>query len=238
MNGGTILAAGETGGVWRSVSGESNWRQAAPGFAHVEQYVGWPTQLSCEGSNAVELSQSFCEAACGGGIVTNIRQTTDDGRVWRTIELQQTGAGATRSRPLPELTAPIEDAVAQGAGGACLLSSSQDTQPVNVEIGCTGRSSAGYRKAAVPNLPFGGKRNLTSVQGIDFLNASTGWLLLNASMGTHVGGPTGDRARTEILTTDNGGLTWQSAYLSPTYPAITCPGSPPSDPVCWQNPLG
>jgi len=238
VNGGSMLVAGETGGVWRSVSGDSRWRQAAPGFAHIEQYLGWPTQLSCQGSNAVELSQAFCAAACGGGVFTNIRQTTDDGRVWRTIDLQQTGAGPTRSRPLSELNAPIEDAAALGTTGACLVSGSQDGQPADTGIGCTGLAGTDYRKAAVPGLPFGAKRDLASVQGIDFLNASTGWLLLNSSIGTHVGGPTGDRARTEILATHNGGLTWQSAYLSPTYPAISCPGSPPSDPVCWQNPLG
>jgi hypothetical protein len=238
MNGGTMLVAGETGGVWRSASGGNGWRQVAPRFAQIEQYAGWPTQLSCQGSNAVELSQSFCEAACGGGVVTNIRQATDNGRLWRTIDVQQVGPAPTRSRPMSELKAPIEDAAALGTSGACVVGSYQDRQPVNIEIGCTGLPSGGYRTAAVPELPFGSKRDLAGVQGIDFLNARTGWLLLNANMGTHVGGSSGDRARTEILATHNGGMTWQRADVSPTYPAITCPGSGASAPVCWKNPLG
>jgi hypothetical protein len=238
MSGGAVLIAGETGEVWRLASSGGRWLQVARGLSHIEQYAGWPTQLSCQGSNAVELSQAFCEAACGGGIATNIRQTTDDGRGWRTIDLQQVDTAARRSRPQSTLNASIEGVAALGASRACLVTLGQDGPPADLRIGCTGPAGTGFQKAAVTRLPFGAKRNLTNVQGIDFLNASTGWLLLDAAMGSNVGGPHGSRAKTEILTTHNGGLTWHDAYISPTYAAVRCPGSLPSEPVCWQNPLG
>ena len=238
LNRGAILVAQENGGIWRSASGGSRWLQAAPGFARIEQYAGWPTQLSCQGSNAVEFSQGFCEAACGGGVVTRIRQTTDDGRVWRTIASQQAGAGSSGTRPASAPNALVEDAAAVGTREACLVAGSKDGWGPGLAIGCTEPAVTGYHKAAVLALPFAVRRIQATVQGIDFLNARIGWLLLDASVGTHIGGPSGARGKTEILATQNGGLTWRTKYLSPTYPAAWCPDSPRGNSVCWRNPLG
>jgi photosystem II stability/assembly factor-like uncharacterized protein len=235
-NGGTILVADQNGAVWRSVDGGSRWVQVAPGLRLVAPPVGWLTQLSCHGSNAVELATAAEEYGAGGD-VARVRQTTDDGRTWRTIASQVVGAAPTVSHPTSVPNA-LAEATAVGTRAACLVGDHQVEHPPGIEIGCTAPGIAGYRGAAVPELPFPGKSDGIVVQGIDFLNAQTAWLMLDSTTGHHVGGPSGDRARTEVLATQNGGLTWRPAYLSPSYRAVTCPHSGPAAPICWRNPLG
>jgi hypothetical protein len=234
MYGGAMLVADETGGIWRSAGGDSGWSQVAPGFAYIQQYYGWPTQLSCQGSNAVEMSSAFCEASCGGGFAVNVRQTTDDGFAWQTTETEDGGPNPTVSQPVSGL-GELGDAVAVGVSGVCMVSG-YGIEEETIGIVCPSPTGTGYWKAALPYQPFGREREQATVQGIDFLNASTGWLVLDGVRGQN----STVSARTEIWATSNGGLTWRLAYLTPIYRAINCPGAylPDDDPQCWRTPLG
>jgi hypothetical protein len=231
-NPGTLLVAARNGEIWRSVNGGRRWVQVASGLTLAQPPVGWATQLSCQGSNAVELSQAFREYAAGGSS-TRVRQTTNDGRTWRTIAGQVISAAPTVSRPASVPNA-LSEAVAVGTRAACLVGGYQDGQRPDIEIGCTAPSVTGHSKGTIPPPPFPGKANGVVVQGVDFLNAQTGWLTLDSTMG-QVG--KGARAKTEILSTHDGGLTWQPVYLSSSYGPVICPGPEPDIPCGWRNPL-
>lgn len=161
---GLVVVAGEHGGIWRSGDGGQNFRRVAPGFAHAEQLSDWYSDLSCQGSDAVEFAQAFCEAACGGEVDSRVRQTTDGGLDWRPIVSQNAGAGGVRTRPASGPPALIDRASEVGTGGVCLVGSSS-TRQATVAISCRVHAGEPYRTAIVPRLPFRAREASVVVQG-------------------------------------------------------------------------
>ena len=225
-----VVVADQDGGIWRLGDGGGGWRRVAPGFAHVEQLSAWYPDLSCQGSNAVELAQAFCEAACGGEVDSHVRQTTDGGHGWRTVIGQTTSAGGVRTDPASGPRVLIEHAVALGRRGLCLVGSTYNG-PQTVAISCAAHPHAAFHDATLPRLPFP-PRTLTGValQGVDFLNATTGWMLVDQY--TTRGTPASTRAKTEIWSTDDGGVTWHAPYVSGAYRLHWCSKLHTS--WCWR----
>jgi photosystem II stability/assembly factor-like uncharacterized protein len=227
---GVVVVADRSGGLWRSGNGDRSWRRVAAGIAHVEQLSDWYPDMSCQGSNAVQLAQAFCEAACGGEVDSRVRQTTDGGLDWQAILSQSAGAGGVHSDPASGPRVLIDRAAAVGSRGVCLVGSAY-SGPATVAISCRTHAGEAYRTATVPRLPFPPSTHTgVAFQGLDFLNAKTGWLLLDEY--TTAGTPTTSQAKTEIWSTHDGGRTWRATYVSPPYRGRWCSKLHTS--TCWR----
>jgi hypothetical protein len=233
---GVVIVVDQHGGIWRSGNTGRSWRQVGVGFAPVDGYSGWYTDLSCQGSNAVALSQAFCQSACGATtVLSRVRQTTNGARVWRQIVTQSAanpdGSGA-HTEPASALEVPLARAVASGAGGVCLLGY-PFVPPASAEITCTTHAARPYRKATLPRLPLPARTSSVAVQGTAFLNAKIGWLLLDEY--TAAASPRQSTARTEIWATHDGGRAWSATYTSPSYHGSWC--SKLHTTACWRSPF-
>jgi hypothetical protein len=225
---GAILLANQVGAIWRSGNGGETWQQTARGFRHIDQFYGWPTDISCRGSNVVEFSQAFCAAACGGGQLARVRQSTDGGRTWRLIAGHQgapyrldTKASASSS------TWTLVQAVPLGTGGVCLVP--YPYARAALVISCRASPRTRFRRAIVPSLPFGSSPSPVVVQSLDFLTGRTGWIevdKLNSAQMPRT------EAKTEVWMTDDGGLTWHVAYATPGYYGA-CRTNPRGR-FCWR----
>ena len=227
---GVIVVADQSGALWRSGNGGRSWRQVTAGLPRIEQLSAWYSDLSCQGPNAIELAQAFCEAACGGQVDTRVRQTTDAGRNWRTILTQTAAAGGVRTHPASGPRDLIDRAAAVGPRGVCLVGSTH-RGPTTIAMSCTTQAGDAYRTTNVPRPPLPSTRDVNlALQGLEFINASTGWLLLDQY--TRAGIPTTSRARSEIATTHDGGRSWHATYVSHTYRGRWC--STLNTSTCWR----
>jgi hypothetical protein len=204
-SGNVLTVADRSGGIWRRSSRGIGWLQVAPDLHPVEQYAGWWVDLSCDGANGVELAQEFCMAACGGGVISIVRQTTDAGMNWREIANPSYGA-AHPSAPV------LARVVAVGNRSACLIY--DPTIRETVVIRCTGDSGRSFHRATAPPVAHahGNPGGDVFAQGVGFANRSNGWLLIaDGALGT----PNTPRAQTEIWSTDDGGASWRARYRGP-----------------------
>jgi hypothetical protein len=197
-----FLIADQNAGLWRSRGG--GWVRVAAGFARVRGFSPWWPDLSCEDKNAVALDLAYCEAACGGGVMSRSRQTLDDGRTWRTVGRQFGELAGLRGPPI------IVHAAAFGDRGVCFVGYTTAA----VVVKCRKANRAG-RDALVPHLPFRGARTSIILQGIDFLGTTAGWLLIDQSTGAAT--PRQSRTQTQVWTTRDSGSSWQASYRGPTH---------------------
>jgi photosystem II stability/assembly factor-like uncharacterized protein len=213
QSGNTLTVADQDGGMWRRSSRRMSWLRVAPDLHPAEQYAGWWVELSCDGANGVELAQEFCMAACGGGVLSIVRQTTDGGMTWREIATPSYGA----ANPSAAVLARV---VAVGDRSACLIydPSTRET----VVIRCTSNSGRSFRRATVPTVAHSRENPGGDVfaQGVSFAGPSNGWLLIADGA---LGAPKTPKAETEIWSTDDGGASWQARYQGPT---LAIPSSP------------
>ena len=199
-NPGTIVLAGQNGAVWTS-GPTRGWTQAAPPIQPVAQYGGWWVDLDCHDGGGVELAQAFCQAACGGGIQSIVRETIDAGsaRRWRTIARPAWGAGNE--------AAPILSGIAlAGRQTACLIFS-PGYGPAGA-IRCTDDGGRTFTSARTPRLSTGHADNAYGIRfdGATFTSPTRGTLeLTNPNIGTHT------RSETQLLIwqTDDSGRTWR-----------------------------
>jgi hypothetical protein len=203
-----LTIADQSGGIWRSTNNGVGWVQIAPDFKPVEQYLGWWVDLSCEKGNGVEFAQAFCAAACGGGVISAVRQTTDAGVSWRLIAQPSYGA----ANPAAPVLARV---VAVGDHGACLIY--DPTVSGGVLIRCTSDGGHSFQRATVPPVPHSRDNTGDDVfaQGVSFADPSRGWLMVaDGAFGT----PKAPRAQTEVWSTNDGGATWQTRSQGPIQP--------------------
>jgi hypothetical protein len=186
--------------VWRSHDAGLSWEQIVHGLAPPIQFWGWWVELSCAGRNAVELAQSFCEAACGGGVETIVRQSTDAGLSWREVALIEAGA-ANPNAPVPAAVAP------RGLHDACLFGGGRGA---TLDIRCTSDGGRTFRHARTPRMPSSRYPGV-HLQGVNFLGAGLGRLEVEDTV---VGGRQPARYQTEVWATKDGGASWQVAYAT------------------------
>jgi photosystem II stability/assembly factor-like uncharacterized protein len=208
---GEALVADQSGGIWRTRDGGATWSRTAPGLAHVLEFTDWWPDLSCQGTNVVEPAQALCAAACGGGVITRIRQSSDGGLHWHQLLLQANGPNGVTNTPRPGLSQEITRAIAVGADGVCLLGSGG----ASVAIRCLPLGANANRDATVPRLPFRNSASTTAVLGGDFINATTGWVSIAEA--TPAATLRQARAQTVVWTTDDAGRSWREVYGGPTH---------------------
>jgi hypothetical protein len=186
----SAIVATTTGSMWRvSPTGEE---RIAPGYEQIVQLAGWWPNLSCSAQHIVESAQAFCEAACAGELVMNVRQSTNGGRSWRGVVQQRTfnvGAGFS-----PTALGPIWIAVAAGPRRLCLIGTDRW-----VTIRCDSSHNA-----AVPRLRRG---VLPDVRSAYFESARTGWVIVDLALS--------DRPWSSVWTTHDGGRTWSASSPLP-----------------------
>jgi hypothetical protein len=209
-----ILVADQQGGLWRTGDGGMSWHQVAPDLRHVEQYAGWWPDLSCGANSGVELAQAFCMAACGGGVVSVVRQTADAGVKWRQLVWQGITAGGIHDRPSHGPTFSLQRAVTAGKGTVCLIG--YPGVGVGVRVACTSDGGRSYRGGGVPRLPFPREQASVLVQGVSFVNSEDGWLLVDEN--TAASTPSRAKAQTQVWHTRDGGASWHTVYAGPTHP--------------------
>lgn len=213
LNANAVLVAGENGAVWRTGGSGAVWQRVAPGYAHVDGYTGWFSDLSCQGTHVVESSQMLCASACGAvPSISRVRLGTEAGRKWQPILRQVAGSAPTptHTKPAAALGLPLARAAVAG-DGFCLLGSSLPF-PARLEISC--RTSGGFRRAAIPGLPLPPGKSSLTVQGFGFANVRAGWLVLDQYIGRET--------KTLVWTTDDGGRTWHGRYVSRSYRGRWC----------------
>lgn len=225
---GVVVVADQRGGIWRTGNGGKSWRQVAAGLPQVGMLSGWHSDVSCQGSNMIELARAFCTAACGGEVDAVLRQTTDGALRWRTILTQRAGAGGVHTDPASGPSVPIDRAAAVADNGVCLVAAT-GIRPA-VAISCRPHPGQPYRTATVPRLPFPDRHTTVAVQGLAFHGAHAGWLLLDQA--TAASTPSRSRAKTEIWTTSDGGPSWHRIYASHTYRGHWCSKRHTS--TCWR----
>jgi hypothetical protein len=134
-----VIVADSHGAIWRSDDSGKRWRRVAPPSARPYAFTPWYSDLSCQGGNAIELSQAFCQAStptCGTDVLSWIRQTTDRARTWRTVVKQKGGGptdGGVHTHPRSALQLPLDRAAVAGTRGVCLLGDSF-LPPASAEI--------------------------------------------------------------------------------------------------------
>jgi photosystem II stability/assembly factor-like uncharacterized protein len=206
------LVADQDAGMWRTADGGVTWSRVAPGLAHVQQLTNWWPDLSCQGSNVVESAQALCAAACGGALITRVRQSVDGGLRWRQILVQGSGPDGVTDTPRPGLSRRITRVVAFGHNGVCFFRSGG----ASVAIQCLPVAGSVGSEATVPQLPFDDSVDTTAVLGADFLNARTGWVSIAEARPAAT--PRQSRAETVVWTTIDGGRSWHASYAGPTHP--------------------
>jgi hypothetical protein len=223
VNANAVLVAGENGAVWRTGGSGAGWQRVAPGYAHVDGYAGWFSDLSCQGTHVVEFSQMLCASACGADpSISRVRLGTEAGRKWQTIMKQVAGAAPTptHTQPASALGLPLAQAAVAG-GGFCLLGDSL-AGATRLEISC--RAYGRYRRATIPGLPLPPGKSYVTVQGFGFANARTGWLVLDQYIGR--------TTKTLVWTTNDGGRTWRDSYVSRSYRGRWC--TKPESGLCYR----
>ncbi|HWF35050.1 MAG TPA: YCF48-related protein [Solirubrobacteraceae bacterium] len=186
-----LVVADQRGAIWLRGEGGHRWRQVAPAIGAVSGYAGWWVDLSCQGSGGVALAQAHCMAACGGGVVSHVRETTDAGVRWRQIARPVYG-------PARESAPVLARVAAVGERGACLVF--EPTFGTDVVVRCTGDGGRSFSRASLPVLP--GRRYAdVFVEGVSFVGAASGRLVV-------AGASAGARPRTEVWSTGGGVASW------------------------------
>jgi hypothetical protein len=214
-----ILLAGQDGAIWRSTNAGGSWREVAPRLARVPGFSPWWSDLSCRGRNAIESSQAYCYATlpvCGSEVISRVRQTTKQVGGWREV-VTQSAFDRVRTRPASALDVPLAEVAAVGAGGLC-LAGYPFGPPASAAVSCTHGPTNGYRKSTIPKLPLPSGSSTVVMQGLEFLNAKIGWLLVDEY--TAAGSPSKSTARAEVWTTSDGGRVWNDSYESPRFHPI------------------
>jgi hypothetical protein len=196
------------GALWVTEDAGGHWTRVAPGFSHIVQLGAWWPDLSCQGRNAVESAQAFCEAACAGAIAPKIRDTVNGGVRWTQIRRTAGWPNGMTGTP-PGDNSGVGSTVVLGGDGICLLGAGV----ASVAIRCLPSSVS--RNAEVPRLPFHGLVE-TAILGGDFVNARTGRVLIAQSTAANT--PRQARQRTVMWATDNRGRTWRASYIGPVHP--------------------
>jgi photosystem II stability/assembly factor-like uncharacterized protein len=203
-----LTVADQDGGIWHTGNGGISWSQVALDLRPVEQFTGWRVDLSCAAGNGVELAQAFCTAACGGGVISVVRETTGAGRSWRQIARPVYGSGNPSA---PQLTR----VVAVGGHEACLIFSPAYRGPVVIR--CTSNGGRSFEPATVPSAPHSPTAPAPAllVQGVSFVDSLRGHLLIeDDDLGTRYK----PKAEPLIWSTDDGGRSWHATYLGPVRP--------------------
>lgn len=200
---GALLIAERDGSVWRSSAG-SRWRRVAPSLQRPSEYSGWWNELSCAAGNAVELSQSFCEAACGGGVESVVRQSVDGGRDFRRVGRVESGAGDQRA-PTPAA------AVAFARLSLCLF---EYPPAASLTIRCTSSGGAKWMTARPPALPHRrAGEGFVHLTGAGFVGGRDGLLALEDSA---LGTSRSPRYRPLAYATRDAGARWRRVYEGPS----------------------
>jgi hypothetical protein len=189
----------------------------------MEQYVGWWVDLACQQANGVEMAQAFCAAACGSGVTSIVRETTDAGNGWREIARVAYGAGNQSARVLARV-------LAVGDNAACLIYT--PTFAGGAVIRCSYNGARSFQRTMVPAVRHSSQSKGEDVftQGVSFPDRSHGWLLIaDGALGT----ARAPSQQTVLWSTKNGGRSWQAIYLGPARPILlsgsqTPPNSTPA----------
>jgi photosystem II stability/assembly factor-like uncharacterized protein len=195
---GSSIVATANGTLWRVSDRGTSWTRIAAGYARVEQLGPWWPELSCNGRNVVESVQAICEAACAGAINTRVRQSTDGGFTWRQIADQTT---TDNGLELPHSAlGGIWMIAARGTDGLCLGGGDRW-----IAIRCNSPHNA-----AVPSLVDGELSVNPDIErfigeGPAFQNATTGWVLVGATLFFRHGP---GRSDVQAWITHDGGRTW------------------------------
>jgi photosystem II stability/assembly factor-like uncharacterized protein len=203
-----LTVADQDGGIWHTGNGGISWSQVAPDLRPVEQFTGWRVDLSCQRGNGAELAQAFCTAACGGAIVSVVRETTGARRSWRHIASPVYGPGNPSAPQLARV-------VAVGGHGVCLIFSPTYRGPVVIR--CTSNGGQSFEPATVPSAPHSPTAPAPAlfVQGVSFVDGLRGRLLIeDDGLGTRHK----PKAQPLIWSTDDGGRSWHATYLGPVRP--------------------
>jgi hypothetical protein len=203
---GAVVLADRSNQVWRLANPNSSWRLVALGLAHhVSGFSRWWPDLSCQGENVVEQSQAVCEATCGGQILSRVRETIGEGGPWRVVLSQDAYDGGAQTRPSSALSLALERTAAIAKRGICLVGV-PFYPPASLQISCRDRRA--FQKGRLPRFPLPAKKAFVFIQGLDFLNTKTGWLVIDEEAAAN---------KTQVWSTDDGGRVWTAMYTSARY---------------------
>lgn len=208
---GVAMVADDESGVWRTTNGGSTWRLVAPDIQHVEEFSNWWPELSCKRSNMVELARAYCEAACGGAVLAEVRQSTDGGVHWRRVLTQTAGSYPLPRDPRWSPNFQLVRVTPMGEDGFCAAGYAQP-----LAVSCTQNGGRSYTPALALSAPFPGSGCDPALLGSDSLSPTKGWVLGAAC--TTISKADTYQLQGRVWSTSDSGHTWSIAWTGASRP--------------------